>query len=603
MDALESLMSTMADAITRQVSEQVRRAMEAASLARPHPPFDYPLVHEREPSHRPERMLSPRYAEHGRELSRSDWSGRPNTGQLGRRATMGPTGRLTQGETIRSIAACTPYATHSRGHPMLRRPPFMTAPPKPQNARKYYGFHEQSGHTTIERRELKKALHELADKGQIDRFLRIGPRFLRREQEPTPPLPRDEECSTEVVATIAGGYTEGITRLAWKTKSKSLEVDFLVVDVPTTYNVILVRPTLCKGREEKIRRVTRRALHHHHALPPQKPRPRLLGGCILALGGRRDKLHLLKVTALNGGPLALIHVVEAGSSGPCVGTRGCRCGLAGSPAPYLGLHQPRPSPVDAAAPSSQPHVRLNQPRRRYRATSPFRNSPHPSSEDLSHGCLFLGHLGGIRSPRSYQVPGLNYVLDKRELGGRFWKGWGAFAWRGYGPLMTGSPIDEGPIARLPLSPLARVRRPRPRLAGPRSAIAFEPVGLRQASFHGERGTVPVGKRLSLYNLGATRSGDELGCTLYLFGLLTNEALPLLFPPTLSVGRPLFGGGIPGLEDRQPCPRLICIKQKGSQDQKAGRGEEEVIGEKLLLGERIQRLPVTGLAPPPLGALH
>jgi len=27
---------------------------------------------------------------------------------------------------------------------------------------------------------------------------------------------------------------------------------------------------------------------------------------------------------------------------------------------------------------------------------------------------------------------------------------------------------------------------------------------------------------------------------------------------------LFKGGVLSLEDRQPCPRLICIKQKGSQ---------------------------------------
>jgi len=44
----------------------------------------------------------------------------------------------------------------------------MTAPPKPKNARKYSEFHEWSGHTTTECRELKKALHELVDKGQID---------------------------------------------------------------------------------------------------------------------------------------------------------------------------------------------------------------------------------------------------------------------------------------------------------------------------------------------------------------------------------------------------------------------------------------------------
>jgi len=57
----------------------------------------------------------------------------------------------------------------------------MTAPSKLQNARKYYEFHEQNRHTTIECRKLKKSLRELADKGQIDRFLKTGPRFLHRE--------------------------------------------------------------------------------------------------------------------------------------------------------------------------------------------------------------------------------------------------------------------------------------------------------------------------------------------------------------------------------------------------------------------------------------
>ncbi|KAJ8423666.1 hypothetical protein Cgig2_009287 [Carnegiea gigantea] len=103
---------------------------------------------------------------------------------------------------------------------MLRRPPPMTAPPRPQNARKYCEFNEQSGHTTTDCRELKKALHELADKGQIDRFLRRGPRSLRQEQTPAPPPLRDEECSTEVVATIAGGYVEEITQTAWKAQPR-----------------------------------------------------------------------------------------------------------------------------------------------------------------------------------------------------------------------------------------------------------------------------------------------------------------------------------------------------------------------------------------------
>jgi len=75
VDALKSLIFTMADAITHQVFEQVRRAIEAASSARPPPPFDYPLVHEGEPSHPQGGILSPRHTERSREVSRSDRNG------------------------------------------------------------------------------------------------------------------------------------------------------------------------------------------------------------------------------------------------------------------------------------------------------------------------------------------------------------------------------------------------------------------------------------------------------------------------------------------------------------------------------------------------
>ncbi|KAJ8446609.1 hypothetical protein Cgig2_019762 [Carnegiea gigantea] len=77
-----------------------------------------------------------------------------------------------------------------RGHPMLRRLPLMTSAPKPHNARKYCEFHEQNGHTTAGCRKLRKALHELADNCQIDRFLKKSPRFLWQEYEPMRPDPK-----------------------------------------------------------------------------------------------------------------------------------------------------------------------------------------------------------------------------------------------------------------------------------------------------------------------------------------------------------------------------------------------------------------------------
>jgi len=34
---------------------------------------------------------------------------------------------------------------------------------------------------------------------------------------------RDEECTTKVVATIAGGYMEGMTRSAWKAQLRGAQ--------------------------------------------------------------------------------------------------------------------------------------------------------------------------------------------------------------------------------------------------------------------------------------------------------------------------------------------------------------------------------------------
>ena len=65
-------------------------------------------------------------------------------------------------------------------HPMLRKLQPVAVTPKPHNARKYCEFHEQNGHTTAECKELKKALHELPDKGKIDCFLKRVPDLFAR---------------------------------------------------------------------------------------------------------------------------------------------------------------------------------------------------------------------------------------------------------------------------------------------------------------------------------------------------------------------------------------------------------------------------------------
>ncbi|KAJ8425846.1 LOW QUALITY PROTEIN: hypothetical protein Cgig2_033941 [Carnegiea gigantea] len=219
VDALKNIMSIITDTITRQV----QRAMEPVNAARPLPHFDYVPTTGYELSHQYAHVPSPHHPEKDREASRSNQSGRPYTGNHDRCAAAAtrPSGHPVQGQTAKSTTTSTPYVTHSkqttwleeqvRGHPMLRRLLPMTASPKPHNARKYCGFHEQNGHTTSECHEMKTALLKLTDKGQIDHFLKKGPCFLNREREFAEPQLRDEECSTEVVATIAGGYEEEIS--------------------------------------------------------------------------------------------------------------------------------------------------------------------------------------------------------------------------------------------------------------------------------------------------------------------------------------------------------------------------------------------------------
>ncbi|KAJ8420912.1 hypothetical protein Cgig2_011989 [Carnegiea gigantea] len=70
--------------------------MEAINSVRLLPYFDYIPTHEGKPSHRSERVPSPRCTEREREVSWSNRSGRPYTEQLGRRAAARPSGQPMQ---------------------------------------------------------------------------------------------------------------------------------------------------------------------------------------------------------------------------------------------------------------------------------------------------------------------------------------------------------------------------------------------------------------------------------------------------------------------------------------------------------------------------
>ncbi|KAJ8445064.1 hypothetical protein Cgig2_022584 [Carnegiea gigantea] len=103
-----------------------------------------------------------------------------------------------------------------------------------------------------------------------------------------------------------------------KLKAKNLEVDFLVVDVPMAYNVILRRATLHKTKKKE--QGNRRGLHIRlsailTALIFKSPGISIQGvsyliPCTVTLTRRRNKLLVLGVSALVLGPLALVDVVE-----------------------------------------------------------------------------------------------------------------------------------------------------------------------------------------------------------------------------------------------------------------------------------------------------
>ncbi|KAJ8421892.1 hypothetical protein Cgig2_024279 [Carnegiea gigantea] len=117
---------------------------------------------------------------------------------------------------------------------------------------------------TAECKKLKKAIHELVNKGQTDRFLKRNPRSFRKDLNLACKECREEKCSIEIVATIAGGYIEGITHTAWKAQMQRMQqvmttehgtrITFptMIFDeqegqnIPKAYNVILGRPTVHK---------------------------------------------------------------------------------------------------------------------------------------------------------------------------------------------------------------------------------------------------------------------------------------------------------------------------------------------------------------------
>ncbi|KAJ8426727.1 hypothetical protein Cgig2_011548 [Carnegiea gigantea] len=186
VDTLKNLLSNISDTTIQQATEQVKQAMAIANAARPPPTFDCVPSTGYEPSHRHALVRSHHHSDELREVVHPDKEERSHGENCeqsigvdalqSRHLNLGRPAKLTTASTI---------LMEVKEHTMLKRLQPMITAPKPHNTRKYCKFHEQNGHTTTKCRELRMALHELPDKGQIDRFLKRGPRFLRKEHEPT----------------------------------------------------------------------------------------------------------------------------------------------------------------------------------------------------------------------------------------------------------------------------------------------------------------------------------------------------------------------------------------------------------------------------------
>ncbi|KAJ8448914.1 hypothetical protein Cgig2_030770 [Carnegiea gigantea] len=195
-----------------------------------------------------------------------------------------------------------------------------------------------------------------------------------------------------------------------KLKSKNLEVDFLVVDVATTHNVILGCPALHK------RGVTHRVLHYPHDPPPQKPWPQHpLGWLPHPLCPSPSPEGGINSTSL--GPQNSCPPKTLGLASPrtCISTLKYQHGPAGSLAPWLRApfppprpHQPWPSQAPPLTGAASPSFRLlgclDQlrffptpliPRNKLLQSSAFRRSSHPPDECLFHCYLLLNDLWRI----------------------------------------------------------------------------------------------------------------------------------------------------------------------------------------------------------------
>ncbi|KAJ8438472.1 hypothetical protein Cgig2_008959 [Carnegiea gigantea] len=115
VDALKNLMSTITDTIMQQMTKQVKKAMEAASSARPLPHFNHVPTTGYKPSHRRVAVVKHRHSDEVREVVHPDRDGRSQGENRDRSigADALQNRRPSQGRPAKSTTASTAYATHS----------------------------------------------------------------------------------------------------------------------------------------------------------------------------------------------------------------------------------------------------------------------------------------------------------------------------------------------------------------------------------------------------------------------------------------------------------------------------------------------------------
>ena len=70
---------------------------------------------------------------------------------------------------------------------------------------KHYDYHEDFRHTTFECRELKKALHKLSDRGQLNCSLKSRKRMARDRYEIDTKGKSDSYLNIKIITTIIDG--------------------------------------------------------------------------------------------------------------------------------------------------------------------------------------------------------------------------------------------------------------------------------------------------------------------------------------------------------------------------------------------------------------